>query len=106
VAIEAAVVEGSSGRRLRLTLQNKTDAALTVTMRRGSTDLKAGSPVNVLRFATSGPFAQTLPAGGRGDPLLVEQRGKRGISQGSCLLSVYEGKLLFSGSVTIGPLSK
>ncbi len=106
VAIEAAVVEGFSGRRLRLTLENKTDAALTVTMRRGSTDLKAGSPVNVLRFATSGPFAQRLPASGRGDPLLVEQRGKRGISQGSCILSVYEGKLLFSGSVTIGPLPK
>jgi hypothetical protein len=37
--------------------------------------------------------------------VLVEQRGRRGIIDGDDNLSVDEGKP-FSGSVTIGPLSK
>ena len=106
VGLEVVVVAGSSGRRLSLTLQNKTDAELTVTIRAGSTELKAGSPVNVLKFGSPHSIAVKLPAEGRGGPVLVEQRGRRGINDGSCILSVDEGKLLFSGSVTIGPLSK
>jgi hypothetical protein len=106
VGIEVMVVAGSSGRRLSLTLLNKTDAELTVTIRAGNTELKAGSPVNVLRFAISEALQLKLPAEGRRGPVLVDQRGKRGINDGHCALSVYEGKLLFSGSVTIGPLSK
>jgi hypothetical protein len=106
VGVEVMVGEGSSGRRLSLTLLNKTDAELTVTIRAGNTELKAGSPVKVLRFASADAIALKLPAEGRGGPVLVDQRGKRGINEGRCTLSVYEGKPLFSGSVTIGPLSK
>jgi hypothetical protein len=106
VGIEVMVAEGSSGRRLSLMLLNKTDAELTVTIRAGNTELRAGSPVNVLRFASADSITLQLPAKGRGGPVLVDQRGNRGINDGRCALSVYEGKLLFSGSVTIGPLSK
>ena len=69
------VVEGSSGRRLSLTLQNKTDAELTVTIRAGNAELKAGSPVNTLKFAISEAVQLKLPAEGLGSPLIVEQRG-------------------------------
>lgn len=106
VGLEVMVVEGSSGRQLSLTLQNKTDAELTVTIRAGNTELKAGSPVNVLKFSSADSLGVKLPAEGRGGPLLVKQRGSRGLNEGRCILSVYEGKPLFSGSVTIGPLPK
>ncbi len=106
VGIEIMVVPGSSGRRLSLTLQNKTDAELTVTIRAGNTELKAGRPVAVLRFASADSIALKLAPEGRGDPVLVDQRGNRGIKDGRCALSVHEGKPLFSGSVTLGPLSK
>jgi hypothetical protein len=105
VGIEVTVVEGTSGRRLSLTMQNKTDAELTLMVPAGNTELRAGRPVNLLRFVSADAITLKLPAEGRGDPVLVDQRGKRGINEGRCTLSVYDGKPLFSGSVTIGPLS-
>jgi hypothetical protein len=90
---------------LSLTMQNKTDAELTIMVPAGNTELKVGSPVNLLRFVSADAITLKLPAEGRGSPVLVEQRGKRGINEGRCTLSVYDGQALFSGSVTIGPLS-
>jgi hypothetical protein len=106
ISIEVTVVEGTSGRQLSLTMQNKTDAELAIMVPAGNTELKAGRPVKTLRFASSNSVGLKLPAEGHGDPVLVDQRGNRGINGGRCTLSVYEGKPLFSGSVTIGPLSQ
>lgn len=105
--IEVEVIEGSAGRRLGLTLHNKTQAELAITMRAGNVELKAGSPVNTLKFSSSGAIRLKLPPDGRSSPIMiVEQRGNRGISEGRCDLTVYDGKHLFSGSVTIGPLPR
>lgn len=106
VGIEVEVAEGSAGRRLSLTLHNRTEAELTVSMRAGNVELEAGSPINTLRFSSSGAIRHRLPPDGRTSPMIVEQRGNRGINEGRCDLSVYQGKHLFSGSVTIGPLPK
>jgi len=38
--------------------------------------------------------------------LAAAQRGPRGITQGSCSLSVYEGTPIFTGSVTMDQLPK
>ena len=104
--MEIEVVPGSSGRSLLLTLVNKTDAELTVAVPAGEMDFEVDSPVHTLKITTRKAAEVVLPANEKADPLTVGQRGTRGIAEGHCSLSVYEGTPLFSGSVTMGPLPK
>jgi hypothetical protein len=104
VGLEVEAVAGGSGHSLRVTLVNKTEAELTVQVPAGNVDLEGSLPVEMLQIAF--PKAQTvvLPAGESGDAIAVLQRGSRGILEGHCSLSVYEGTPLFSGSITKGSL--
>ena len=106
VGMDIGVVPGSSGRSLHLTLVNKTDAELTVTVPAGELEFEVDSPVHTLKITTHKAAGLVLPANEKADPLTVDQRGTRGITEGHCSLSVYEGTPLFSGSVTMGTFPK
>lgn len=107
VGMDVEVVPGSSGRQLRLSLVNKTEVKLTVNVPAGEMQMEVSSPVNSLHIVTAKAVQVTVPAGGKAEPVLVEQRGSRGVADGKCSLSVYEGTTpIFSGSVMVGPLPK
>jgi len=106
VGMDVDVVPGSAGRKLSLVLVNKTEASLTVTVPAGDMQFEVDSPVNTLKIATPKAAQIVIPAGGKAAPIVVEQHATRGIAEGHCSLSVYEGTPLFSGSVTIGNLPK
>jgi len=106
VGMDLEVVPGSSGRRLSLVLVNKSESNLTVNVPAGEMQFEADSPVNTLKIATAKAAQVAIGAGEKAAPIIVEQRASRGIAEGHCSLSVYEGTPLFSGSVTIGNLPK
>lgn len=106
VGMEVEAVAGSGGRKLRLVLLNKTEAPLTILMPAGEMQFEVDSPVNTLKIASASAARIALAPGEKAAPIVVDQRGVRGIAEGRCSLSVYEGTPLFSGSVTIGNLPK
>lgn len=106
VGMDIEVVPGSSGRSLRLTLVNKTGAELKVAVPAGELAFEADSPVHTLLLTIPKATTVVLPADENPQPLTVGQRGARGVIEGHCSLSVYEGTPLCSGSVTIGNLPK
>lgn len=106
IGMDIEVVPGSAGHNLRFTLVNKTDAALTVTVSAGELEFAVDSPVDTLRITLHKAATVVMPANDKAEPILVEQRGARGIAEGHCSLSVYEGTPLFSGSVTMDTLPK
>jgi len=107
VGMEIEVVAGSAGRKLKLSLVNKTEAKLTVNVPAGEMQFEADSPVDKLKIATAKAVQMAIEGGEKSEPIMVEQRNVRGITEGHCSLSVYEGTTpLFSGSVTIGNLPK
>lgn len=106
IGMEVEAVKGSNGRRLSITLKNKTEREFTVEVPAGDLDIDASSPVNVLKLSVPKAVRIVLPAGEEGGTFEAGQRGARGIKAGKCSLSVYEGTPLFSGSVEIDNLPK
>jgi hypothetical protein len=106
VGMEIEVVPGSSGRKLKLSLVNKTEKKLTVSVPAGEMQFDADSPVEKLKIANAKAAQMAIEGGEKSEPIVVEQRNVRGVIEGHCSLSVYEGTPLFSGSVTIGNLPK
>lgn len=106
VGMDIEVVPGSSGRSLLLTLVNKTGTELKVSVPAGEVSFEADSPVHTLLLTIPKATTVVLPADESSRPLTVGQRGVRGVIEGHCSLSVYEGTPLCSGSVTIGNLPK
>ncbi len=104
VGLEIEAVPGSAGRQLRLALVNKTGEELTVTIPAGDMDFAVASPVNTLRMTFAKAAIVALPANDKAAPLPVAQRGKHGIGEGSCALSVHEGTPVFSGNATMAAL--
>jgi hypothetical protein len=94
------------GRQLSLRFQSKYDGQLTVVVPEGAVNLKVDSPVNTLSVAVPAAERFVLEPGASSFPIVVDQRGARGIVEGKCELSVYEGTPLFTGSVTMDKLPK
>lgn len=106
IGISVAVEKGSSGRRLRLTFKNKTEAEVTVKLAEGELSLPAGDPIGALRIHVGRAASVVVPAGGTSDAVTVGQQPGRGALEGTFELSVYEGTPLYSGSVTRGTVPK
>lgn len=106
VGIDVEAVGQTAGKRLNLTLVNKTENELAVDVPSGDLEIPASSPVDVLKISVGKTVQVKIPAGGSARPFEVGQGGTRGIVEGRCSLSVYEGTPLYSGSVTKGTLSK
>ena len=106
VGLEIEADEAAAGRKLRVVLVNKTEAELTVDVPAGDANFEGDSPLSMLAITVPKPETVILPALEKSNPMVVGQRGKRGVTKGKCTLSVYEGTPLFSGSVTVDNLPK
>ena len=106
IGLDVAVEPGSGGRRLRLTLKNKSESDLTVILSAGALSIPASEPIGVLKVVVSKASRVPVAAGGAAAPLVVDQQPGRGVLDGTCELSVYEGTPLFSGSVTRGTVPR
>jgi hypothetical protein len=106
VRLRVEVAAGSLGKKLLVTLENKTDEALRVVIPKGKTVLPAGTPLETLVVVSPGEQVVEVPAGGRAEPAELTQAAARGVVEGKFDLSMYEGTPLFSGSVTMDSLDK
>ena len=106
VGIEVTVENGSSGKHLSLVFINKTEADLTVKLAAGALEIPASDPLGALKIVVQKAADLVVPAGAASDPVKVDQSPGRGAFEGKFVLSVYEGTLLYSGSVTKGPVPK
>lgn len=104
IGIDAQALAG--GRQLRLTFRNEYQARLTINIPAGPVALEVDFPVDKLGFTVARATRLVLEAGTSSEALVVAQRGPRGIAEGKCYLSVYEGTPLFQGSVTMDQLPK
>lgn len=96
----------SGGRQLSLEFRNEYEAELTIKLAAGPVDLKVDFPVDTLKIHVRQTRDLVLPRGTSSEPIVVDQRGPRGIAEGKCYLSVYEGTPVFQGSVTMGNVPK
>ena len=106
VGIEVKVEDGSSGRHLQLAFVNKTEADLTVKLATGALTIPASDPVGALKIVVPKAADFAIPAGETSEVVRVDQPPGRGAFEGKFHLSVYEGTLLFSGSITKGTVPK
>ena len=91
--------EDKRGDRLQLLIETK-EQPLTITLLPENTTLNGDFPVERLQFRA--PAAQKLElAEGRPAKLVVNQLGTRRVVAGKFQLSVFEGKPVFIGSVTM-----
>jgi hypothetical protein len=94
------------GKQLRLNFRNEYAAQLTLELAPGPVDLVVDFPVDTLKISFSKAARLVLEAGSTSEAMVVQQRGPRGIAEGKCYLSVYEGTPVFQGSVTMDQLPK
>lgn len=104
VGVDIEVVPGTAGHQLKLVLVSKVESELVVKVPAGAIDLQNGIPVENLQVTFPQAKEVIVAAGERSEAIVVKQRGARGIIDGHCSLSVYEGTPLFSGSITRGSL--
>ncbi len=102
VGLDLEVVPGSAGHKLWVRLVNKTKGLLTVYVPAGELQLAVDSPIDTLRISGLKALQAAMLPGDKADAFEVIQAGGRGLLEGHCSLSVYEGTPLFSGSVTMG----
>ena len=106
VGIEVTVEDGSSGRHLQLAFVNKTEADLTVKLAAGVLEIPASDPLGALKIVVPKAASLAIPAGETSETIIVDQQPGRGAFEGKFRLSVYEGTLLYSGSITKGTVPK
>lgn len=94
------------GRQLKVNFRNEYEAQLTLELAAGPVDLEVGFPAETLRLTIPKPSRLVLEAGTSSEALTVTQRGPRGIAEGKCYMSVYEGTPIFQGSATMDQLPK
>jgi len=104
VEAHVEIVAGSAGKRLLLSLRNRTSEEIVVVVPAGPTRFEAGSPLDTLQIAAERRETLTMKARGSTAPIEVGQVGKRGAVEGDFTVSIYEGEPLYSGSITMGPL--
>jgi hypothetical protein len=102
IGLDVEVVPGSAGHQLRVTLVNKTEGKLTVNVPAGATQLAVDSPVDTLKMSGVKALQAVIPPGGKADAFEAVQSAGRGLLDGHCSLSIFEGTPLFSGSATMG----
>ncbi len=105
VSIEVAVEAGSAGHRLQLTINNKTETELTVKLPEGELSIPASDPIGALKIVVKKAASIVVPGSGDAAPISVAQQPGRGALEGKFKLSVYEGTLLYSGSITRGTVT-
>ncbi len=104
IGIEVSVEIGSAGRRLQLVFINKTESVQTVKLQAGKLDIPASEPVEKLQIVVKDAADIVVPATATSEAITVEQQSGRGALEGKFELSVYEGTLLFTGSITLGTI--
>ncbi len=105
-ALDITPVPGSGGRKLDITLRNKSADEITVKLRNGNVDLPGSAPVSELNIEIGESIEVVVPAEGSSPPFMVYQRGSYGPVEGTFTLSYYEGTAYYSGSVTLDALKK
>jgi hypothetical protein len=101
VRLKVEVIGGSGGSRLRLTLVNKLEAPVEVTVPKGATTFHGAAPVSTLSIVS--PAEKTLTIEPGDEASLEVRQAPLTVSEGTFELSMYEGEPLFSGSVTLLP---
>lgn len=104
IGIDVQALAG--GRQLSLNFRNEYEAQLTIDIPAGVVSIECDFPVRTLSFTVAKATRLVLAAGTSSEALVVAQRGPRGIAEGKCYLSVYEGTPLFQGSVTMNQLPR
>ena len=94
------------GKQLSLSFRNEHEAQLTINVPAGKVDLEVDFPVRTLSFTAGKAARLVLAAGTSSDAIVVRQTGPRGIAEGKCYISVYQGTPVFQGSVTMGQLPR
>lgn len=102
VSIECAVVDGSGGKRLLITITNKGDAHLRVSLTKTPMTFTVGAPLETLTIAAEADRKLDIPSEERAEPIEVTQTGKRRATSGTFTITRYEGAPLFQGSVEVG----
>ena len=98
------VLEGSGGRRLDLVVVNTAEEPIDLVVPSGPVTIPADSPLGVLNLYVGEEQRISLAPGGSSPALSVGQPGERGATAGAFQLTVYDGRPLYQGSVTVGPM--
>lgn len=104
IGIDVQALAG--GRQLSLTFRNEHPAQLTINIPAGAVNVEVDFPVRTLSFNVAKATKFVMEPGTSSDAFIVTQRGPRGIAEGKCYLSVYEGTPVFQGSVTMDQLPR
>jgi hypothetical protein len=101
ISITVSVDEASkNGERAHLHIAGKEDRAFALTVPKGKGSLHVDGPIDDFLFDV--PAAKTFRvSGAKAAEIDVRQLGQQRVVKGQFEISMYEGKALFSGSVTV-----
>ena len=102
IGIEVSVEKGSGGDKLQLVFINKTESVQTVSLQAGKLEIPASEPVEKLLIVVNDTADIVVPPTASSEPITVKQQLGWGATDGKFELSVYEGTLFFTGSITLG----
>jgi hypothetical protein len=104
IGLDLVPLEG--GRKLSVNFRNEYKAQLTIRLAPGPVELTVDFPVETLKITVLKAQNLVLAPGASSETIVVQQRGPRGIVEGKCYQSIYEGAPIFQGSVTMGNVPK
>jgi hypothetical protein len=107
VELAVSIVPTSGdGKNLRLTIKNRRQSPLLLTIPAGPTTLDVGVPLDKLRLVAAAAKSLEIAPGATSPPVEMTQTGARRAVRGSFVLSVYEGTPLYSGDVTVDTVKR